>query len=77
MSLLLLCYFSFFFPFFFDILDALKDAYFIYGFSCSVLISYDVKLPCSSSMLIESRSALSSSDDILRLNLIGKDRSTF
>jgi hypothetical protein len=77
MSLLLLCYFSFFFPFFFDILDALKDASFIFGFSCSVLISYDVTLPCSSSMLIESRSTLSFSDDILGSNLIGRDLSTF
>jgi hypothetical protein len=77
MSLLLLCSFSFFFPFFFDLLDALKASSFIYGFSYSLLISYAVKIPCSSSMLIESRSALSSSVDTLGSNLIGRYRSTF
>jgi hypothetical protein len=77
MSLLLLCYFSFCFPFFFDVLDALKDASFISGFSCSVLISYVVNIPCSPSMLIDSRSSLYSSVDILGSNLIGRDLSTF
>jgi hypothetical protein len=46
-------------------LDSLKDVSFIYGFSCLILISYVVKIPCSSSMLIESRSSLSSSVDIV------------
>jgi hypothetical protein len=69
-------YFCSFF-FFFDLLDALKDASFTSGFSYSVLISYAVKIPCSSSMLIEFRSDLSSSADILGLNLIGRDLSTF
>jgi hypothetical protein len=77
MSLLLLCSFSFFFHFFFDLLDALKDASFISGFSCSVLISYAMKIPCISSMIIESRSTLSSSVDILGSNIIGRDLSTF
>jgi hypothetical protein len=72
-----LCYFSFCFLFFFDLLDALKVASFIYGFSCSVLISYAVNIPCSSSMLIEFRYALSSSADILGSNLRGRDLSTF
>jgi hypothetical protein len=62
-SLLLKC--SFLFPFCFELLDALKVSYFIYGFSCSVLISYAVNIPCSLFVLIESRSSLSSSDDIL------------
>jgi hypothetical protein len=75
--LLLLCYFSFFFPFFFYLLNALKVASFISRFSYSVLISYVVKIPWSSSMLIEFRSSLSSSADILGSNLIGRDLSTF
>jgi hypothetical protein len=70
-SLMLIC--SFYFSFFFDLLDSS----FIFGFFYLVLISYAVKIPCSSSMLIESRSALSSSVDILRSNLIGRDLSTF
>jgi hypothetical protein len=57
-SLLLLCYFSFLFPFCFGLLDALKYASFISRFSSSILISYVVNIPCSLSMLIESRSAL-------------------
>jgi hypothetical protein len=68
----LLCSFYFCFPFFFDLLDALKVASFIFGFSYSILISYAVKIPCSSSMLIKSRYSLSSSVDILGSNLIGK-----
>jgi hypothetical protein len=77
MPLLLLCSFSFFFPFFFDLLDGLKVASFIFGFSYSVLISYVVKIPCSSSMLIESRFDLSYSVYILGSNLIGRYLSTF
>jgi hypothetical protein len=73
--LLLYSYCSFFF--FFDLLDVLKAAYFTYGFSYSILISYAVNIPCNSSMIIESRSDLSSSDDILGLNLIGRDLSIF
>jgi hypothetical protein len=69
--------FFFFLPFLFEFLDDLNDPYFIYGFSCSVLISYDVNIPCNSSMLIEFRSDLSSSVYILGLNLIGRDLSTF
>jgi hypothetical protein len=76
MSLLLLCSFSFFFPFFFDLLDDLKVACFISRFSYSVLISYVMKIPCSSFMLIESRYSLSSSAEILGSNLIGRDLST-
>jgi hypothetical protein len=77
MSLLLLCSFSFCFPFYFDLLDALKSYSFISGFSCSVLISYAMNISCSSPMLIESRSDFSSSVDILGSNLIGRDHSTF
>jgi hypothetical protein len=77
MSLLLLCSFSFFFPFCFYLLDSLNAASFISGFSCSVLISYAVKILCSLSMPIEFISSLSSSDDILGSNLIGRDLSTF
>jgi hypothetical protein len=76
MSLLLL-YSSCSFFFCFDIFYALKAASFTSGFSCSVLISYAMKIPCSSSMLIEFRFDLSSSADILGLNLIGRDLSTF
>jgi hypothetical protein len=64
------------FLFFLSLLDYLKVASFIYQFSYSVLISYAVKIPCSSSMLIESRSALSSSVELLGSNLIGRDLST-
>jgi hypothetical protein len=67
----------FFFFLSFDLLDTLKAASFIYGFSCLVLISYVVKIPCSLSMLIEFRYALSSSADILGSNLIGRDLGTF
>jgi hypothetical protein len=74
---LLLLYSSCSFFFYFDLLDALKVASFTSGFSYSVLISYVVKIPCSSSMLIEFRSDLSSSVNILGLNLIGRDFSTF
>jgi hypothetical protein len=73
----MLCSFSFCFPFFFGLLDALRAASFISGFSYLVLISYAVKIPCSSSMLNEFRSALYSSDDILGSNLIRRDLSTF
>jgi hypothetical protein len=76
MSLLFL-YYSCFFLFFFDLLDALKASYFTCRFSYLVLISYAVMIPCSSSMLIEFRSDLSYSVDILGLNLIGRDLSTF
>jgi hypothetical protein len=51
--------------------------YTISRFFCLVLISYDVNIPCSSSMLIESRSTLSYSVDILGSNLIGRYLSTF
>ena len=73
------CYFCFSlcFPFCFDLLDALKVASFISGFYCSILISYVVNIPCSSSMLIEFRSDLSYNVDILGLNIIGRDLSTF
>jgi hypothetical protein len=67
----------FFLPFCFEFLDSLKDAYFIFGFSCSVIISYAVKIPCNSSMLIDFRTNLSFSDDILGSNLIGRYISTF
>jgi hypothetical protein len=77
MSLFLLCSFSCFFPFFFDLLDSLKVSYFTYGFYCSVIISYVVKIQCISSMLIDFRSVLSSIADILGSNLIGRDLSTF
>jgi hypothetical protein len=63
-------FFVLFFPFCFDLLDALKDASFISRFFCLVLISYDVNIPCSSSMLIESRYTLSYSVDILGSNLM-------
>jgi hypothetical protein len=76
-SLLLLCSFYFCFPICFDLLNALKAASFISRFSCSVLISYAVKIPCILSMLIEFRPSLSSSADILGSNLIGRDLSTF
>ena len=61
----------------FDLLDGLKATSFTSGFSYSLLISDAVKIPCSSSMLIEFRSDLYSSADILGLNLIGRDLSTF
>jgi hypothetical protein len=77
MSLLLLFSFSFFFPFFFDLLDSLKAASFISGFSYSVLISYAVNIPCSLAMLIEFRYVISSSVDILGSNLIERYLSTF
>jgi hypothetical protein len=76
MSLLLLCSY-FFLPFCFEFLDALKATSFISIFSCSVLISYAVKITCNSSMLIEFRSDLYSSADILGSNLIGRYLSTF
>jgi hypothetical protein len=47
------------------------------GFSCSVLISYAVKIPYSSFILIEFRYAFSSSAYILGSNLIGRELSTF
>jgi hypothetical protein len=77
MSLLLLCSFYFFFPFFFDLLDDFKDDSFISVFYCSVLISYDVKIPCTSSMLIEFIYTLSFSVDILGSNHIGRVLRTF
>jgi hypothetical protein len=74
---LLLLYSSCSFFFFFDLLDALKAASFTSVFSYSVLSSYAMKITCNSSILIEFRSAISSSADILGLNLIGRDLSTF
>jgi hypothetical protein len=75
-SLLLLCSY-FFLPFCFEFLDALKAASFISRFSYLVLISYAVKIPCNSSMLIDFRYDISSSVDILGSNIIGRDISTF
>ena len=65
-----------FWLFFFVFLEALNVAFFLDGFSCSIIISYVLKIPCNSSMLSLSRSFLYSRPT-LESNLIGRDLSIF
>jgi hypothetical protein len=56
---------------------ALKFASFYVGFYFYILISYVVKIPCSSSIVSFSRSFISSMEETLELNIKGRNLITF